>query len=101
MDEDVPRRKITGWRIPYRNSGRRNGGSLAAEWTEYGTQTVVLRDEDDPRVLETRKATTTLWVSTSTFVKWVDSVTFSSSNAGFDNLSFILHDLLGPDLARI
>lgn len=81
--------------------GRRNGGSLTTEWAEPGTQTMVLRGEEDPGVLETRKATTTLWVSISTSVKWVDSVTFSSSNTVFDNLSFILYDVLGPDLVRI
>lgn len=81
--------------------GRRNGGSPAAEWAETGTQTIVLRGEEDPGVLEKRKATTTLWVSISTSVKWVDSVSFSSFNTVFDNLSFILYDVLGPDLARI
>lgn len=34
----------------------------------------------DPGVLGTRKATPTFWGSASTSVKWVDSMTSSSSN---------------------
>lgn len=60
-------------------------------------QGIVIRTEGGPRgVLDTKKAISALRVSISTSVKWVDSVTSSSSNTVFAKQSFNFFFLIFP-----